>query len=74
LAGKLDPEEVREIFGRNPSLGNKKLQVTKKSGKRGTYVTELAADGLLDPFLPPAMRHESGRFDEQVIGLFGVYG
>lgn len=63
LAGKLDPEEVREIFGRNPSLGNKKLQVTKKSGKRGTYVTELAADGLLDPFLPPAMRHESSRFD-----------
>jgi len=63
LAGKLDPEEVREIFGRNPSLGNKKLQVTKKSGKRGTYITELAADGLLDPFLPPAMRHESGRFD-----------
>ena len=63
LAGKLDPEEVREIFGRNPSLGNKKLQVTKKSGKRGTYITELAADGLLDPFLPPAMRHESSRFD-----------
>lgn len=63
LAGKLDPEEVREIFGKDPSLGNKKLQVTKKSGKRGTYITEMAADGLLDPFLPPAMRHESGRFD-----------
>jgi len=63
LMGRLAPEEVREIFGPNPSLGEKKLQVTKKSGKRGTYISEIAADGLLDPFLPPAMRHESSRFD-----------
>lgn len=63
LAEKLDPEEVREIFGANPSFGNKKLQVTKKSGKRGTYVTELAANGLLDTFLPPKMRHKSDMFD-----------
>jgi GNAT superfamily N-acetyltransferase len=63
LMGKLDPEEVREIFGPSPSLGEKKLQVTKKSGKRGTYITEMAANGTLDSFLPPAMRHESSRFD-----------
>jgi len=63
LMNRLAPEEVREIFGPNPSLGEKKLQVTKKSGKRGTYISEIAADGLLDPFLPPAMRHESSRFD-----------
>jgi len=63
LSGKLDPEEVREIFGRNPSLGNKKLGVTKKSGLRGTYISELAANGLLDTFLPPKMRHKSDMFD-----------
>jgi hypothetical protein len=63
LMGKLDPEEVREIFGPNPSLGERKLQVTKKSGKRGTYISELADNGMLDPFLPPGMRRASGRFD-----------
>jgi Large polyvalent protein associated domain 38 len=63
LRGKLDPEEVREIFGRNPNLGQKKLQVTKKSGQRGTYISEMADDGLLDQFLPIDMRRESSRFD-----------
>jgi GNAT superfamily N-acetyltransferase len=63
LMGKLDPEEVREIFGPNPSLGEKKLQVTKKSGKRGTYISEMADNGVLDPFLPVGMRRASGRFD-----------
>lgn len=63
LMGKLDPEEVREIFGPNPSFGEKKLQVTKKSGKRGTYISEMADNGMLDPFLPIAMRRASGRFD-----------
>ena len=63
LMGKLDPEEVREIFGPNPSLGEKKLQVTKKSGKRGTYISEMAENSMLDPFLPVGMRRASGRFD-----------
>jgi GNAT superfamily N-acetyltransferase len=63
LKGKLNPEEVREIFGPNPNLGNKKLGVTKKSGLRGTYISEMADDGLLDAFLPVGMRRASGNFD-----------
>lgn len=63
LIGKLDPEEVREIFGPNPSLGEKKLQVTKKSGKRGTYISEMADNSMLDAFLPMGMRRASSRFD-----------
>jgi GNAT superfamily N-acetyltransferase len=70
LMGKLDPEEVREIFGPNPSLGEKKLQVTKKSGKRGTYISEMADNGVLDPFLPIGMRRASGRFDAAVASQY----
>jgi GNAT superfamily N-acetyltransferase len=70
LMGKLDPEEVREIFGPNPSLGEKKLQVTKKSGKRGTYISEMADNSLLDPFLPIGMRRASGNFDAAEAGQY----
>lgn len=64
LIGQLHPEEVREIFGPDPSLGEKKLQVTKKSGKRGSYLVDMVASGGLDAYLPIDMRHNSGLFNE----------
>ena len=62
LTGALNPEEVREIFGPNPNLGQRKLQVIQGGGN-GAYVVDLVDDGILDGFLPPNMRHDSNTFD-----------
>ena len=60
LRGKLSPEEVRDI---GPGLMFKALQ--KKGGVGGTDVSTLVSEGSLNDFLPPDMRPESTRYDEQ---------
>lgn len=62
LTGALDPEEVREIFGNNPNLGQRKLQVVQGKG-RGSYIVDLVDNGTLDAFLPPDKRHDANNFD-----------
>ena len=65
LTGRLDQSEVRDIFSANPSFGQKRLQI--KGGKKvtGAQVSDIVADGGLDQFLPPDMRHDSPTFDEK---------
>lgn len=62
LTGALNPEEVREIFGNNPNLGQRKLQVVQGKG-RGSYIVDLVDNGTLDAFLPPDKRHDANNFD-----------
>jgi hypothetical protein len=65
LTGRLDQSEVRDIFSANPNFGQKRLQI--KGGKKvtGAQVSDIVADGGLDQFLPPDMRHDSPTFDEK---------
>lgn len=64
LAGKLSKEEVRGLGGRNLKIGkNQFLNLAAKKGKPETELADLVADGMLDPFLPPNMRHDAVQFD-----------
>jgi len=62
LTGTLNPEELREIFGNKPNLGQRRLGVVQGEGS-GAYIVDMVDDGLLDGFLPPNMRHDSNTFD-----------
>lgn len=59
LTGKLAASEVRDIFSKRPTFGQRALQT-----ERGGQVSDLVADGYLDDYLPPHMRHDSADFDE----------
>jgi hypothetical protein len=64
LAGKLSKEEVRGLGGRTMQVGkNQFLNLGAKRGKPATELADLVADGVLDPFLPPNMRHDAAQFD-----------
>jgi hypothetical protein len=60
LTGKLAASEVRDIFSKKPTFGQRSLQT-----QNGAQVSDLVSDGVLDQFLPPNMRHDSPTFDEQ---------
>jgi len=62
LTGALNPEEVREIFGNKPNLGQRRLQITQGSG-RGAYIVDMVDNGTLDAFLPPDKRHNANNFN-----------
>lgn len=62
LTGTLNPGEVREIFGRKPNLGQRRLQVVTGMGT-GSSVVDLVDNGTLDGFLPPDKRHDANNFD-----------
>ncbi len=57
LRGVLSRSEWRDIGGLPTFYLGK--------GGRGAEISSLVADGQLDGFLPPNMRHDSARFDEQ---------
>lgn len=64
LAGKLSPSEVKDIGGLTLQVGkNQFLNLVAKKGKRGTEISELVDDGLLNDFLPPNMRNEAAQYD-----------
>lgn len=66
LAGRLSGEEVRGLGGRNMKVGkNQFLNLAAKRGKPSTDLSDLVADGVLDAFLPPNMRHDAAQFDNQ---------
>ena len=62
LTGTLNPGEVREIFGKKPNLGQRRLQVVTGMGT-GSSVVDLVDNGTLDGFLPPDKRHDANNFD-----------
>jgi len=60
LKGRLGPDEVYDI-----SPEKSVAYLVAKEGKRFTPLSDMIADGMLDTWLPPEMRHDAGTFDEQ---------
>jgi hypothetical protein len=60
LRGKLVPEDVVD-------MGTDKVfrQYAAKKGQRGVEISDMVADGFLDPWLPEGMRPDSSTFDEK---------
>lgn len=60
LRGRLGPDDVYDI-----SPEKSVAYLAAKEGKRFEILSDLVEDGILDKWLPPAMRHDSGTFDAQ---------
>jgi hypothetical protein len=70
LEGQLDPSEVSDIAPDIKKLYGKGYKPLANPAGRGTYISELVADGLLNDYLPSAMRPDSESFDAQASAEF----
>lgn len=60
LKGKLRPDEVADIAPRG-----KGFEKLSSGAQKGTYISEMVADGMLNDYLPPDMHPGSSRFDAE---------
>jgi hypothetical protein len=65
LEGQLDPSEVSDIAPDIKKLYGKGYRPLANPAGRGTFISELVEDGLLNDYLPSAMRPDSADFDAQ---------
>jgi hypothetical protein len=70
LEGQLDPSEVSDIAPDIKKLYGKGYRPLANPAGQGTFISELVEDGLLNDYLPSAMRPDSESFDAQASAEF----